>query len=231
MCPTVADPLQADTTEIAALQFADGVGDACDPRPVGGGDVLVALHTFATPATASWVGAGWTITDDRARTGRAARWVQTTARGGGTVALRLDVATIGWLGTEGAVGVALDGDGLQSGLVCEIAGDGTGRLDYVVAREITGLTSRQSLGSRLSADTRVVITAVRYVDTRDRGQLRCSVEYDGARTQAQLETSDTVIVGSYGFAADAAMVDVTAMSVYASPRSCMRAAGRPACPI
>jgi hypothetical protein len=37
-CPSIANANQSDVGEINAGQTADGVGDACDPRPAAGGD-------------------------------------------------------------------------------------------------------------------------------------------------------------------------------------------------
>src|SRR5687767_1108249 len=56
VCPTVADPAQIDLGEQLALQFGDGVGDACDPRSSRDGDVLAALHLFSTDTSAEWIG-------------------------------------------------------------------------------------------------------------------------------------------------------------------------------
>lgn len=53
-CPTVANPSQADTTELAAGLPADGVGDACDPRPAAEDRIALFDGFDAMPV-------GWTI--------------------------------------------------------------------------------------------------------------------------------------------------------------------------
>jgi hypothetical protein len=45
-CPTVSNPTQADLGETSGGGEADGVGDACDPRPTEGGDTLIFFSGF-----------------------------------------------------------------------------------------------------------------------------------------------------------------------------------------
>lgn len=52
-CPTVPNPTQADTTEVAAGGTPDGVGDACDPHPTGQ-DRIAFFEGFDAPLV------GWT---------------------------------------------------------------------------------------------------------------------------------------------------------------------------
>jgi hypothetical protein len=63
-CPSVGNANQADVGEVNAGGTADGVGDACDPRPTAGGDsifVFDGLNFASLPATWTNVGAGsWT---------------------------------------------------------------------------------------------------------------------------------------------------------------------------
>src|SRR5688572_12343589 len=123
VCPTVADPLQTDTGETGSIAFEDGVGDACDPRPTRGGDKIGALHTFATDTTPSWLGAGWTIADDRARARDAARWQHRSAVTGDAVTARLAIESLEWTATGGSVAVAVDGDGVEGGRSCTLFQD------------------------------------------------------------------------------------------------------------
>jgi len=63
-CPSIANANQADVREVNAGDTADGVGDACDPRPEDGGDSIYLFDgmNFTTiPAEWSNVGDGsWT---------------------------------------------------------------------------------------------------------------------------------------------------------------------------
>ncbi|HMI87805.1 MAG TPA: hypothetical protein VK550_27170 [Polyangiaceae bacterium] len=63
-CPSVSNANQADVSEINSGGSADGVGDACDPRPNSGGDSIFffdGMNFTALPATWTNVGVGgWT---------------------------------------------------------------------------------------------------------------------------------------------------------------------------
>jgi hypothetical protein len=63
-CPSIANATQADVGEINAGQTADGVGDACDPRPVAGGDGIFFFDgmnfTTLPPEWTNVGGGGWT---------------------------------------------------------------------------------------------------------------------------------------------------------------------------
>jgi len=63
-CPSIANANQADIREVNAGGAADGVGDACDPRPTQGGDSLYlfdGLNFTSFPAEWTNVGVGtWT---------------------------------------------------------------------------------------------------------------------------------------------------------------------------
>lgn len=66
-CPGVENADQADDMEVAAGEAADGVGDACDPRPTAGGDSILLFEPFAVldawePA---FGGDTWAVMDGR----------------------------------------------------------------------------------------------------------------------------------------------------------------------
>ena len=50
VCPTIVNPDQADRGERDAGQAADGVGDACDPRPAMTGDYVMRFESHEVPA-------------------------------------------------------------------------------------------------------------------------------------------------------------------------------------
>jgi hypothetical protein len=56
-CPSVANANQADTGEQNAGGVADGVGDACDPRPAAGGDSILLFDPF----TSGQIGSDWQV--------------------------------------------------------------------------------------------------------------------------------------------------------------------------
>ena len=62
-CPSIANASQADVGEINAGQTADGVGDACDPRPAAGGDGIFLFDgmnfTTLSPEWTNVGGGGW----------------------------------------------------------------------------------------------------------------------------------------------------------------------------
>jgi hypothetical protein len=56
-CPSVANANQADTGEQNAGGMADGVGDACDPRPAAGGDSILLFDPF----TSGQISSDWQV--------------------------------------------------------------------------------------------------------------------------------------------------------------------------
>jgi hypothetical protein len=218
VCPAAPDPLQRDTTEAATmLVFPDGVGDACDPRPSLSGDKLGALHVFADPArVADWTGSGWTIENDRAVASSAASWVANTREQGDGLYVQARITRLEWIAT-GSFELTLDGNGIDTGLVCAIAadrdGDGNDELD---AREIGGATMTKSAGAPITGAV-ITLSAWRAIDVQRRGELRCRVTYEGGNAALEIPTIDDVAVGIYGFAQQAGATDVSSIVVYTSP--------------
>jgi hypothetical protein len=58
-CPVDINPLQEDDQEEANGQTADGVGDACDPRPDDGGDSILFFDPFASAGSWNATGGSW----------------------------------------------------------------------------------------------------------------------------------------------------------------------------
>jgi hypothetical protein len=56
-CPSVVNADQADDREVAVGLAADGVGDACDPRPLLAGDAIVLFDSFAS----GQIGPEWSV--------------------------------------------------------------------------------------------------------------------------------------------------------------------------
>jgi hypothetical protein len=227
VCPTVSDPEQLDQGELAAISFNDGVGDACDPRPSTGGDRIGALHTFAADNAAAWIGAGWTIADDRARASGAARWLGTRAASGDAVTARLAVESVAWAAAGGAVSVALDGDGLGSARACALVADrnGDGR-DELEVRELGGAVAVRELGGAVAGPLTLIVQ--RGVDRRTAtGVVHCLAVFPDkpdAPIQVSIPTSDDTTTGQYVIAAADAEVVATSLVVYGSPLACPTAA-------
>jgi len=228
-CPAWANPRQEDTTELAARLFADGVGDACDRRSTVNDDKLAAFHAFATPAEAAdWVGAGWTIADDRT-TGTEATWRAVASARGDGLTLQIHIASLGWPSTQGEFSVALDGDGVTSGMSCAL----------VRSADTTELVVSQPGGSRASIPVtmtegaRFVLTITRAFTLMPTGTVACFLRVaDGPEQQVDIPTLDDLAIGTFGMSTRAAEVAITSATVYTTPFACdMRSGGtRPACP-
>jgi hypothetical protein len=121
-CPSIANANQADTREVNAGAIADGVGDACDPRPTAGGDSLFLFDglnftTFPPQWTnvgvGSWTASGTTVTATGTATGQElarsfptslANYLAETAftftafelNGSSNLPFRMDAANNGW---------------------------------------------------------------------------------------------------------------------------------------
>ena len=209
ICPAAPDPAQRDTTERATmLAFPDGVGDACDPRPQLSGDVLAAFHAFADPgAEVAWNGSGWTITDDAARASGDARWIHRTPEQGDGLLVRARIPELALL-TAGSFEIVLDGNGVESGFTCKLAG-----ADQLIASELGGA----SMATTTAFSGTITLTAWRRIDPQRRGELVCSVLSDGGMANVEMPTSDNLAIGAYGFAQTAATGVVSSVVVYTFP--------------
>jgi hypothetical protein len=219
VCPTVADPLQRDRGELDANAFEDGVGDACDLRPSRGGDKLRALHTFAVDNTPSWLGAVWTIADDRVRASAAARWQHRRAEQGDAVFARLAVESLLFTGEGASLSVTLDGDGVESGRICALFADrNEDNSDELELRELGGAIVVRELNLALPGPFELVV--LRGIDRMGSGKILCRLQLPGAKLEASIDTADSATTGQYVLAAAGADVSVTSLAVYASPTSC-----------
>jgi hypothetical protein len=230
VCPTVFDPHQRDRGEIDAHAFEDGVGDACDMRPSRGGDRLRALHAFDVDTTPSWIGAGWTIGDDRARASGDARWRHRRAEQGDAAFARLAVEAVTFTGSGAMVAIVLDGDGVESGRSCAVLADRNGDgSDELEVRELQGAVSIRELAGPAAGPFELLV--LRGIDRMGGGAVVCRLEAPGRPTlEATIATIDDTTTGHYVLVAAGADVTVTSLAVYASPTSCPTAA-LAACPL
>lgn len=229
-CPAWDNPEQEDTTELAARSFPDGVGDVCDRRSTVNDDKLAAFHAFATPAAATaWAGAGWTIADDRTN-GTDATWRALASAQGDGLTLQVHLASLAWPRTEGEFTIALDGDGVTSGMGCALVR--TADTTELVVSQPGG--SRARLEVTMTEGARIVLTITRAFTLLPTGTVACFLRVaDGPEQQVDIPTLDDLAIGTYGMSTRAAEVGITSATVYTTPFACdMRAGGAaPACPL
>jgi hypothetical protein len=167
-CPSIANANQADVGEVNNGGTADGVGDACDPRPNLGGDGLYlfdGLNFTSLPSTWSNVGVGtWTYSGsavaptstttgqelNRSFPSNLGNYLaetsftlnELTSNGSASIPFRMDGSRNGWgcgFGTpDGILGQLL--------LIQVVAGTGTGTPVYQVTN-IPGIGARYRLSA------------------------------------------------------------------------------------
>lgn len=209
ICPTVADPQQLDLGEEQVQQFADRVGDACDPRPARGGDKRVALHTFAGD-DATLRNTGWTIDADRAIAAGDARFDSARSYLGDGLIVQVQVVAFG-----GTVQLSLDG-GETAGSGCRLArdrdGDGHDELDVF---EIGATTTTHSLGRALEGDIR--LTAIRAIAPQRTAEIFCRVKQaDSQEIEHDQPLTDDSSTGGYT-ATVTGGAEASSMIVYTTP--------------
>jgi hypothetical protein len=210
-CPTVANPTQADTTEVAVHAFEDGVGDACDYRPGLSGDVLARLYTWSSIEQASnFTGTGWTIdaTADTLTTTGAARWQATRSASGDGLIVVARVTALD-LTSTGGLQLSIDGNGISAGDTCTLRATG------LVAEEISGASMTKAL-SGVDLTQPYTVVAWRRVLTSG-PELACRVEQGSRRTEVIIPLVDDLVIGAYGFASDGPAATLSSVAVYTSP--------------
>jgi hypothetical protein len=213
-CPTIGNADQRDTTELARMLPADGVGDACDLRPGLTGDRVAALFTFASPAQASgWRGEGWTIADDAAHAGGDAAWQSTRGELGDGVIARAQLASLTWTATDGTFVLAVDGDGLANGAVCELSAG------VLRAAELAGGGSdTRALEVALDAPFELIAwRAILPASSGSRVELSCRVRQGSAQADLTLPLTDDTGPGHQALVVRDADAVVTSVIVYTSP--------------
>ncbi len=219
-CPATPNPDQRDLTEVNAelQQFPDGVGDACDRRPTLSDDTIARFFPFADPAEQSaFTGSGWTIGSDRA-SGTNARWVVKKTEIGDGLTLQAKISKLAWTGTEGAVTVAVNGNGVTGGFTCSIV-HALGA-DQLVLTELGAGTTSTTVAP-FAANARVVLTVTRIYSQLETGKAACFLSIDGAaEKRIDLVTADDNPIGIYAFATEMAEVDVEAATVMTTPFAC-----------
>ncbi|MBX3154397.1 MAG: thrombospondin type 3 repeat-containing protein [Deltaproteobacteria bacterium] len=223
-CPTIPNPDQADTSEVALLQFEDGVGDACDLRPARAGDVLAFFHPFASAGeAAAFTGEGWTIANDHAVAGGTARWAGKRRRMGDGLMGQLHLPVISWLdGQAGGASVALELDVDEgSGLTCAIRRAATvDGADELVASEVFGETAVKRIGVPGIPVTNAILVGWRDINFDRKATFLCRAivgGIGGTVHEIRIPSGLDLGFGSYAFGASGAHVEASALLVYTSP--------------
>jgi hypothetical protein len=213
-CPAIANPTQSDATEIAVRAFADGVGDACDPRPSLAGDDLRAFYSFASEDQANaWTGSGFTISGDALHATDAATWTSTrTAQGDGLFVLAQITSLT--FGVSGDIAVALDGDGIGAGATCTLGAQ------LLTASEPAGAMTSVDLSSAIEPGDPVRLIAWRTVATTPSGRvprLTCRVTHAAATKDAIVMLTDDLVSGGQVIAVRDTSLEMSSLSIYTSP--------------
>lgn len=216
-CPSVGNPDQADTTEVALMSgaFADGVGDACDRRPGVGGDEIAAFFPFASDAELdAWTVDGFAIVDDELRASGSARALARRGVQGHGVVVAARMSSLAWTSASGGVvRLAIDGDGVGAGNVCELRQTTAG--NELVAREVGGATMMTPVAAAPPGDPQTLV-AWRLV-RGSANELTCIVEGESRRAEASVALTDDLIVGAYAIGSTGATVSVSSLLVLSSP--------------
>lgn len=183
-CPFTANPQQEDVIEIQSQGDADGIGDICDPHPAAG-DRLVVFESFGDPgANNRWNQPVWQI--DPTDQGALAN-----AGMGGAVNFAVDavvheavvpvtaifhVTVDSVPAASGEVGIAIDLDGTDSGLRCELSHFGSSGENYAHIQD--------DQHDPLESDGNTSLTL------KDADGFTIQLDYDGA-TETCLVSPDT----------------------------------------
>ena len=213
-CPANANANQADSTEVAVMMFADGVGDACDLRPALGGDKLARFYSFSDAVQASsWTGSGWTISDDALHAGLAAHWESNAGTTGDGLMVRADIAALTFASQTGKLAIVTDGDGISAGATCALDGN-----LMLHALEVGGAASAVSVPFAL--DQPFTLLAWRTITDTTTGRaakITCRVSRGTMMAEVEAALTDDVVSGSQVLDGSDAIVDIAALSVYTSP--------------
>jgi hypothetical protein len=214
-CPATANPNQADTTEVEARAFPDGVGDVCDPRGGASGDDLRGFYSFASDTQGSaWTGSGWTISDDALHAVGNAAWATTRTQQGDGYFVLAQIASLSPIGAQGSVAIIIDGDGASTGAMCSL------QATMLTAREVGGAESSVMLATAIAPAEPFTLIAWRTISLS--GSLRipeitCRLLRAGAMKDVTVTLTDETTTGSHVISAIDASVDISSLSVYTSP--------------
>lgn len=205
VCPTVSD----DQGDFGEPGVPDHVGDACDPRPSREGDLLARLDTFELDTSADWIGSGWAIGGDVARTVADARWESPIKLQGDGLLAQIHVSLLVWL-TGGFVEVAVNGDGIREGATCVIRHQVGSEIDELIATEVGGATMTLMIPAVESPFT---LMAWRTIGRDRSSRLRCIL----GEIRLELPLLDKIPAGTHAFASSGALTDIDSIAVYTFP--------------
>ena len=130
-CPSVANANQANVGEVNAGTAADGVGDACDPRPAAGNDTIFFFDgmnfttipsTWTNVGTGSWTASGTSMSPTATVSGQELERAFPSALGN---YLAETAFTFTALTTLGSASIPFRTDGSRNGWGCGVGINGT----------------------------------------------------------------------------------------------------------
>ena len=215
-CAADANANQLDSGEVANQMFADGVGDVCDPRSAVAGDDLVAFFPFANEQQANaFIGSGFSIANDAAHASGDASWRASRAIAStGGLFVRAVITSLDASAAQSALSIALDGDGVGSGVTCSL------ERGMLIAREAGGAPASVTLAAPIEPAKPVQLIAWRTISGQSPNriaELTCRVSHAGDSKEVSVVLTDDLITGSYAIASIAATVDISSLSVLTSP--------------
>jgi hypothetical protein len=213
-CPAIANPGQGDFAEAEVRAFPDGVGDACDPRPSVGGEVLRGFYAFDRDSDASaWTGSGFSISADAVHAVDGATWINTRTWFGDGLYMMAQASSLA-LGATGELTITLDGDGIGTGAQC-VFGAGT-----ITARELGSTSTSVDLATPINDIDPVTLVAWRGIGMSPSGRvarLTCRATRGRVVEDAELTLSDDSTTGQHGVSVRDASAVISSVSVYTSP--------------
>jgi hypothetical protein len=141
-CPSIANANQANIGEVNNGVSADGVGDACDPRPTAGGDAIFffdGMNFTSIPAAwtnvgnGSWTASGTSLSPTATITGQELRRTFPSALGN---YLAETAFTFTALSTNGSASIPFRTDAARNGWGCAVGVAGS--TGQVILTQVTG---------------------------------------------------------------------------------------------
>jgi hypothetical protein len=215
-CPAIGNVDQADTTEQTMHSFPDGVGDACDPRPGVGGELLDGFYSFASDTqSGEWTGSGFTISDDALHGGTAATWSRNQTAAGDGLFVAAQISSL-MLTIDSTFSIAVDGaSGGGGGLSCTVGAES------LTAVEDGGATTVVQVSPAIMPLQPLTLIAFRSIALQQGirvAQLTCRLLRGDQTDSATVTLSDDLASGGVALVSANTSVDIASLTIYTSPR-------------
>jgi hypothetical protein len=238
-CPAIANPDQSDVMEEnqQPAQFADGVGDICDPRATRAGDELAFFYSFADPDASAmgWtiIAGAWTFVPEQlvvAAPTSADLIVGNRRATGDGLAISARITPDSVVGT---IELVIDGNNVGAGeRRCTLFRE-SGVTELQLSAE-GGLFTRDPIPDLAAGDTFRLATSRQIVNSMREGVIACliTVESTGRTSTVTLPTTDDIGTGAWAIAGVDAAMTITSITIHTAPFGCtLVTSGTPACPI